>query len=151
MRAKNFFIVTRLIMATTFLLIGSCAMLPMKGYDGPDLSADRTAIIENGVYIDINKCNGVKLGSFQDKVIILPGDHTIEMSFQTQIIWDYIFYSRETASLTFKTEAGHSYVVYALFSIKGWKVYVKDKKTNELIAQSETLPIIQEWIGYDVS
>jgi hypothetical protein len=147
MRAKNFFIATRLTTIVSFLLIGSCAMLPMKRYEGPDLLSDKTAAIENGVYVDIDKCDGVKLGSFQNRVIVLPGDHTIEMSFQTQTISDLVLYSKETASLTFKTKSGHTYVAYAHWvATEGWIAYVMDKKTGERVAQSETLPIIWDHI-----
>jgi hypothetical protein len=148
MRAKNFFIAKRLITAIAFLLISSCVMLPMKGYKGPDLSADKTAVIESGVYTDLVKCDGVRLGSFQNRVIVLPGDHTIEVSFQIQTISDLILYSRENAFLTFKTEAGHTYAAYSHWvQTGGWTVYVIDKKTGEFVARSETLPLIWEHIG----
>jgi hypothetical protein len=147
MRAGNLYMATKLITVFIFFLVSSCAVLPMKGYEGQDLPADKTAVIENGVYIDINKCDGVKLGSFQNKVVILPGDHTIEITFQTQLIGDIILYSSETASVKFKAEAGHTYVAYAhMVSIEGWIAIIKDKKTDERIAQSEMLPIIQERI-----
>jgi hypothetical protein len=147
MRTKSFFIVTRLIMAVTFLLAGSCAMLTMKGYKGPDLSADRTAAVERGVYLYIDECDGMKLGAFQNRITVLPGDHTLEMSFQTQTISDLVLYSRETASLRFKAEAGHTYVAYAHWvQTGGWTAYVMDKKTGERVAQSETLPIVWEHI-----
>ena len=134
-------------MAIIFLLACSCAMLTMKGYEGQDLSADKTAVIEKGIYLYINKCDGIDLGFFQNKVIVLPGDHTIEVSFQTQSMGDFVSYSNETASLTFKAEAGHTYVAHAhRVSTEGWIAYVIDKKTGERIAQSEILPIIQEWI-----
>jgi hypothetical protein len=47
-------------------------MRGMKGYDGPEFPANTTAVIENGVYADIESCDGVKLGSFQNKVTVLP-------------------------------------------------------------------------------
>jgi hypothetical protein len=147
MRAKYFFVAARLMMAIILLLPGSCAVLSMKGYEGQDLSADKTAVIEKGIYLYINKCDGVNLGFFQNKVIILPGDHTIEVSFQTQTMGDFVSYSNETASLTFKAEAGHTYVAHAhVVSAEGWIAYVVDKKTSERLAQSEILPVIQEWI-----
>ena len=147
MRAKYFFIAARLMMGTIFLLAGSCATLTMKGYEGQDLSTDKTAVIEKGIYLYINKCDGVDLGSFQNKVIVLPGDHTIEVSFQTQTMGDFVSYSNETASLTFKAEAGHAYVAHAhRVSAEGWIAYLMDKKTGERVAQSEILPVIQEWI-----
>jgi hypothetical protein len=151
MTARNFYIATRLITVLTFILISSCAVLPMKGYEGPDLPADKTAVIENGVYIDIDKFDGMKLGSFRNSVITLPGDHTIEMSFLTQTLSDLVLYSRETASLSFKAEAGHTYVAYARWvSTEGWIALIKDKKTDERVAQSEILPIIWEHIVGDL-
>ena len=71
MRAKHFFIAARLVMAIIFLLAGSCAMLTMKGYEGEDLSADKMAVIESGFYLYIDKCDGVDMGFFQNKVIAL--------------------------------------------------------------------------------
>lgn len=151
MRVRVFLITTRLITALAFFLAGSCAVLPTKGYEGPDLSADKTAIIENGVYIDIDKFDGIKLSSFRKSVKTLPGDHTIEMSFQTQTISDLVLYSKETASLTFKAEAGHTYVAYAYWvSTEGWVALIKDKKTDERVAQSGTLPIIWEHLIGDL-
>ena len=147
MRARHFFIAARLVIAIISLLASSCAMLTMKGYEGQDLSADKTAVIESGFYLNIDKCDGVDLGIFQNKVIVLPGEHTIEVSFQTQTTGDLVSYSNETVSLTFNTEAGHTYVAQAhLMSAKGWIAYVMDKKTGERVAQSEILPIVQEWI-----
>ena len=102
MRAKLLFIAARLVTAIIFLLAGSCAMLTMKGYEGQDLSADKTAVIEKGIYLYIDKCDGVNLGFFQNKVIVLPGEHTIETSFHTETTGDLVSYSNETASLRSK-------------------------------------------------
>jgi hypothetical protein len=56
-------------------------------------------------------------------------------------------YSRHNAFVTFKAEAGHTYVVYAqMTGLYEWQARVIDKKTDDEIAHSETLPVIQEWI-----
>ena len=146
MRIKTFFIAPMLVAAVTFLLISSCATSPMKGYVGPDLSSDKTAVIENGVYIIIQKYDGVKLRSYQNKVLVLPGDHTIEIAFRSQMLGDMVLYSWHIASVAFKAEADHTYVVYAhVTGIQEWQARIMDKKTGEHIAHSETLPVIREW------
>ena len=146
MRTKTFFIAIRLVTVMVSLLISSCAISPMKGYMGPDLSSDKTAIIENGVYIDIEKYDGVKLSSYQNKVTVLPGDHTIEIALRNQILGDMILYSRHITSVTFKAAADHSYVVYAhMTGLQEWQARVIDKKTGDQIAHSETLPVTKEW------
>jgi hypothetical protein len=48
--------------------------------------------------------------------------------------------------VTFKTEAGRSYVVYAhMTGLYEWQARVIDKNTNDEIAISEKLPVIREW------
>jgi hypothetical protein len=144
MKPGTFFVATRLIAVMILFSINSCTSVAMKGYEGPDLSADKTAIVEAGVYLDIEKCDGVKLSSLQDRVIVLPGDHTIEMTFATQYRGNSVVYSREAASVTFRTEAGHTYVAYAHMILnREWTANIRDKKTDELVAQSKPLPLIE--------
>lgn len=117
-------------------------MSVMKEYDGPEFPAHTTAVIESGVYADIESCDGMKLGSFQNKVAVLPGNHIIELTFHTQSMGDTVFYSREAAFVTFNAEAGHTYVAYAdTMGNSGWIACIKDKKTDEKIVQSGVLPI----------
>jgi hypothetical protein len=147
LRTKTFIIVTRFVMIIAFLLISSCTINPMKGYVGPDLSSDKTALIENGVYIDIEKYDGIKLGSYHDKVVVLPGNHTIEINLRDQMFGDFILYSRHAALVTFMAKAGHSYVVYGhMTGLYEWQARVMDKKSGDQIAHSETLPVIREWV-----
>jgi hypothetical protein len=151
MKTESLYLPLRLLLVMFFFLISSCVSAPMKGYDGPEVSADKTAIIENGVYLDIVKCDGVRLGSFQNSIIVLPGEHTIDMVFHTQMIGDNYLYSRDTASVTFKVEAGHIYVAYARrISPGGWIASIKDKKTDEQVAQSAILELIGEWMFIDL-
>jgi hypothetical protein len=58
----------------------------MKGCEDPEFRADTTAVIENGVYAVIESCDGMKFGSFQGKVIVLPGNHAIKLTF-CQTLW----------------------------------------------------------------
>jgi hypothetical protein len=114
----------------------------MKGYDGPEFPAHTTAIVESGVYADIESCDGIKLGSFQNKVTVLPGNHIVELMFHTQSMGDTVSYSREAAFVTFNAEAGHIYVAYAdMIGNSGWVARIKEKLTDENIVQSGVLPI----------
>lgn len=117
-------------------------MSVMKGYADPEFPADTTAVIESGVYADIESCDGVKLGSFQNKVTVLPGNHIVELAYHDQSMGDTVLYSRESAFVTINAEAGHTYVAYAdMVGNSGWVACIKDKKTGEQIAQSGVLPI----------
>ncbi len=121
-------------------------MSTLKGYDGPEFPAHTTAVIESGVYADIESCDGMKLGSFQNKVSVLPGNHMVELAYHAQSMGDTVFYSREVAFVTFNAEAGHTYVAYAdTMGNSGWTAHIKDKKTGEQIAQSGVLPIEIEY------
>src|SRR5512135_2922453 len=135
MKMKIFFIAARFTTLIAFLLISSCAITPMKGYMGPVLSSDKTALIENGVYIDIEKYDGAKLTSYHNSVTVLAGNHTIEVAFRDQNFGDFVLYSRHTAIVTFMAEAGHDYVVYAhMTGLYEWQARVTDKKTGDQIA-----------------
>jgi hypothetical protein len=55
---------------------------------------------------------------------------------------DTVLYSREAAFVTVNAEAGHIYVAFAdMIGNSGWVACIKDKKTDEQIAQSGVLPI----------
>ena len=117
-------------------------MSVMKGYEGPEFPVHTTAVIESGVYADIESCDGVKLGSFQNKVTVLPGNHMVELAYHAQSMGDTVFYSRAVAFVTFNAEAGHTYVAYAdMIGNSGWVARIKEKLTGEQIAQSGILPI----------
>jgi hypothetical protein len=144
---KTFVIAAKLTTLMVFLLISSCAIAPMKGYVGPDLPSDKMAIIENGVYVDIEKYDGINLGFFQNSVAVLPGNHTIEVAFRNQLFESFVLYSEHTAMVKFVAKAGHTYVVYAhVTGYYEWQARVIDKKSGDQITNSETLPLIREWI-----
>jgi len=59
-------------------LMNSCST-PMKGYAGPDLPSDRTALIRGRWEIRIERCDGIEPTSRQ--IAVLPGVHTVEISY----------------------------------------------------------------------
>lgn len=145
---KTFVMAARLATLMALFFTGSCTIAPLKGYIGPDLPPGETAVIENGVYVDIEKYDDIRLSSSRNRVTVLPGSHSIEAVFRNQMYGDMVLYSRYTAIVTFTAEAGHTYVVYAhMTGLHGWQARVIDKKTGDQIAHSETLPVIREWIS----
>lgn len=141
------------------LMIGACAeMAAMKGYTGPTLPADRTALIESGPYTHVEKLNGVKVPS--RSVVVLPGKHTVEMvPVPDQYRREYIFYSRVTGSITFTAQAGHRYLAYVDFITRPgaaeepgsgykWVGYLKDLTTGDKVARTEELPAEVEPLIY---
>jgi hypothetical protein len=104
-KGKLLFYVEVLAVAASVLLVGSCSTAPMKGYTGPERPATETALIRGGTSeINIESCDGVKVTSLN--ISVLPGDHTIEMSFSGSME-----YSIDTSFLKFTAEAGHTYIV----------------------------------------
>jgi hypothetical protein len=93
MRSKDLTQARPLAAGMAFRLVTSCAVAPMKGYSGSDLPASDTAIIESGPNITIEKCDGIRLGFSRLDVIVLPGNHTIEISSITRPEGDMYFYS----------------------------------------------------------
>jgi hypothetical protein len=92
------------IVAIAFLT-GSCSST-MRMYSGPELPASQTALVRAGdIGVDLVSCDGKKITS--SEIIILPGEHTIEMSFYQREVG----YSADTALMDFTAEAGHVYMV----------------------------------------
>jgi hypothetical protein len=133
--------------------LAACATTLTKGYEGPALPGDQTALVESGPYTHIEKYDGMKLSS--QNVTVLPGEHTVEMRLveAQQPSREYFFYSGATGSVTFTAEAGHKYLVYINFvpapeqadEEKGsgytWVGYIQDKSTGKKIASTPPLPL----------
>ncbi|HEX2964584.1 MAG TPA: tetratricopeptide repeat protein [Syntrophorhabdaceae bacterium] len=74
-------------------------------YSGPALPENQTALVRGGdVSINLVSCDGVKVTS--SAIMVLPGEHTIEMSYSGSG-----GYSINNTFTKFKAEAGHTYVV----------------------------------------
>jgi len=148
-----------LLLGMVFLALASCAGT-RKGYPGPALPSNETAIIKTGAYARMLKCDDQAIGPSQLKVAVLPGKHTVEIGFLRRVRANRILYSRLTGSVTFQAEAGHTYVADAELVIEkkwlglaggeyDWQGYVKDQGTGQTIARTlEPLPVRTEWIPY---
>jgi tetratricopeptide (TPR) repeat protein len=74
-------------------------------YSGPALPESQTALVRGSdSSINFVSCDGVKVSSVD--IMVLPGEHTIEMSYS-----GLGNYSRNNSFTKFKAEAGHTYVV----------------------------------------
>ena len=130
MNYKTLFFVKQLLLITAFLVICSCSSAPMKGYTGPDLPANQTALIKAVRTTNMVTCNGIKLGVSQNEVIILPGTHNVEITWRGGIE----SYSNEVILVTLKAEAGHTYEISAESVPAGkWDVFTTDKTTGERV------------------
>ncbi|HVN96689.1 MAG TPA: tetratricopeptide repeat protein [Syntrophorhabdaceae bacterium] len=119
-----------LVLTVSVLLISSCAVAPYKAYTGPDLPPDETALIERAsIDIAIKSCDGTEVTS--DAVTVLPGDHTLEMSFNE--VGRY--YARNTCFLKFTVEAGHTYRIDKRFSSipETYEGFVVDQNTGKQV------------------
>jgi Flp pilus assembly protein TadD len=133
MSKKTLFIAKQLAVLMAFLVICSCSSAPMKGYTGPDLPTDQTALVKAVRATNINTCDGLKLSGFQNEVIVLPGAHNIEVTWRGGIE----SYSNEVILVTFKAEAGHTYEISAE-SVPGarWDVFTTDKTTGTRVGNN---------------
>ncbi len=140
------------------LLIAACAHAPMKAYQGPELPASQTAVVESGFYTRIAAVDGHKVRALS--VALLPGEHTIvmmpyeqnEAAYQGQPYPDWMFYSPVTAAVPFTAQAGHAYIAnvdiqsqpspgYENYSAWSWVGYIQDKTTATRLASTERLPL----------
>jgi hypothetical protein len=135
------------------LALSACAGAVTKGYTGPTLPADQTALIRSGPYTHIEKCDGLNVPGLN--VAVLPGVHTVEMrpAEQEQPLRNYIFYSRVNGSVSFTAEAGHRYLAYVDFvpgqtpadEEKGsgytWIGYISDESSEKKVGNTGSLPL----------
>jgi len=136
------------------LALAACAGTPMKGYSGPVLPAEQTALVKTGPYAEIVSCDGVKVSAL--RVTVLPGEHTVEMkpndqqSDYTQT--GYMFRSRVTGSVSFTAEVGHTYVVGVSIAAAPitdedigsgytWIGAIEDETTHKKVKKTDRLPL----------
>ncbi len=65
-----------MVLLVAVLALSACAGTT-KGYSGPILPADQTAVVRSGPYTDVVATDGVKVSGL--RVALLPGKHTIEI------------------------------------------------------------------------
>jgi hypothetical protein len=136
------------------LALAACAGSPMKGYTGPVLPAEQTALVKTGPYAELVACDGVKVSAL--RVAVLPGERTIEMKPSDQQL-DYkrtgfVFRSKVTGSVSFTAEAGHTYVagvsiVAAPLTDEDigtgytWIGTIEDETTHKRVKRTDRLPL----------
>jgi tetratricopeptide (TPR) repeat protein len=105
----------------------------MRMYSGPELPASQTALVRGAdISINLVSCDGRKITS--SDVIILPGDHTIEMSYYQREVG----YSVDTALIDFTAEAGHVYVVDRLTGGGNtYRVTIIDRDSQHKVGRNE--------------
>lgn len=137
-----------------FLLLSACTHV-MKAYPGPELPGTQTALLQSGAYTQILSLDGQPVTS--QKVSILPGPHSVVILIfdeePTPISVEYAFSSLSDGTVNFVAEPGHQYVasvdvIASPFPISGqndtgfrWVGYVSDRVNNQIIAQTEYLPV----------
>ena len=141
-------IVSKAAVAVLVLIVmGSCASMTKRGYDGPPQEAERTSIIVSGPYTEIERCDGVRLKSSELRVVVLPGKHTVEIAFPPRRTDIAFFFSNVTGLLTFDAEAGHRYLAVANLVLPDlWLAYIADQTTGKRVVESAPLPLKVEWI-----
>jgi len=154
-----------MVLAVAFLT-QTASMASEQGYTGPAKPADETAVVRSGAYTDIVAIDGTTTSSLS--ITVLPGEHTVVMKPSYPAgdnVWvtPYYFYSRVNGSVTFKAEAGHTYVAYARTSAGpstedqsaagyasmedqsgsgfSWVGYIEDKTAHERVAKTERLAL----------
>jgi hypothetical protein len=94
-------------------------------YSGPERPLSETALVQCGnPTLSITSCDGTKVTS--SNIIILPGQHTLEIFFRTLGHEGYYGNFR----LGFTAEAGHTYVVD---QTKDYLPQIHDKTTDKWI------------------
>ena len=82
-RSKLLCCVKVMAVAASIFLVGSCSATT-RMYPGPERPASETALVRGATTeINIESCDGAKVTS--TSVVVLPGDHTIEMSFRGEM------------------------------------------------------------------
>jgi hypothetical protein len=135
------------------LLFLSCANTLVKGYKGPHLPPEKTAIVEPHTMANIVAYDGERPPGTLTKLILTPGSHTLEVSF-SGVDDDWIHDSGPShLFIEFTAEEGHAYLVRCeSLSPARWTAYMTDKSTGKkievryVLAPSWALPTFERAI-----
>jgi tetratricopeptide (TPR) repeat protein len=137
-RGKFLHCVKVLAVAVSLFLVGACSTAPMKGYTGPERPPSETALVKSaGAGTSIERCDGKKVTS--NSVAVLPGDHTIEMSYFDRASESY---SANNAFLKFTAEAGHTYILDRTLSSQPgrYEAFIMDQMTGKRVSITVIMP-----------
>ncbi|HEX2964854.1 MAG TPA: hypothetical protein VHO84_03680, partial [Syntrophorhabdaceae bacterium] len=122
------------------LVLVSCAATRM--YSGPELANSQVAIIQSAdLTVTIESLDGKRTPS--SRIAVLPGEHTIEMSFDDRMPGGWVYWSVNNFIFSFIAQAGHTYSVDWKMSPDNYRTYfvvLKDKTTGEHVPYTSTSP-----------
>jgi hypothetical protein len=128
MKREFLYLVKVLCALVTVFMVGSCSTTT-RMYSGPELPANQTALIRGAdISINLVSCDGKKLSS--SNVIVLPGEHTIEMSYYDSVAYRY---SSDSSLMDFTAEAGHVYVVDKISGGGRYLSFILDSSTGKKV------------------
>lgn len=132
-----------LIMLSISLVI-SCSST-QRMYSGSELPAAEIAHVRSaGMGIFIERCDGKQV--FASEVTVLPGDHSIEMSFTDRL---FNTVSGNNAVMYFTAEAGRTYVVDKVYGDGNtYRMTITDVSTNKQVGRYQQTPNRVETFRY---
>jgi hypothetical protein len=136
-RTRNIFLyLSKALCIVTLVLLTISCSTTSRMYSGPELPASQTALIRGAdSTINIESCDGVKVNS--TTVSVLPGEHTIEMSFNDPLVG----YSNYNVFKKFTVEAGHTYgITKKILATHGtYSVPITDQTTGKEIPATDVI------------
>lgn len=135
----------QLLVAIAILVTATPSMsAPIKGYEGPELPRDKVAIVQHDAYVEIESFDGQKPSGLSKGVALLPGFHSIEVSFREVGLNRTWQWSVSTAFVAFDAEAGHAYRIgWENSSALSWKAYAVDTTTGKRIERPDVASATQ--------
>jgi hypothetical protein len=116
------------------VLVTGCAT--MQAYEGPKLRPDQVALIKSETLgtimgaASVGEIDGKDVGSMQNKVEVLPGNHTVKVMVMETLPSPRYF---GNVTLDFNAKAGHIYKVHGRIKNGVW-AWITDEKTKEIVA-----------------
>jgi hypothetical protein len=142
MRHRALHLIAACMLGVSSFLTCSCVSSPTKMYSGPDLPVNETALIRGALSgIVIETCDGAKISS--SAIIVLPGNHIVEMSYNLERGDGGRSYSNENCFMAFTAEAGHVYNVDRTISGGYYHAFIEDQTTGRRVVSGCTVQAAQ--------
>lgn len=122
-----------IVICSALVLLAACSTTT-KMYFGPDRPAGETAIIRPASSgVNIKSCDNQRFTT--SEAIVLPGGHTIDVSFFDSLS---NCYSRDSILMDFTAEAGHIYMVDILLNTGPgrYSAIIRDKTSGLSVARN---------------
>jgi hypothetical protein len=144
-RIRQFFLIILIVSAG---LLTSIACATKKAYSGPDLPADKIAIIKpdaNKAFTEIKilTIDGYKLNFLESEVAVWPGNHKFSIDVKTAFPYfnDALAFSQ---NISFNVQVGHVYTIQATIdSVKneGYLWVTSDKAPDQFVGGAKIGPV----------